>query len=380
MIVEFYATSVDHQPSDAAQKPQLRVRACCKLRQSLDEKMDSLRKVYHNSQTGDFKRTVREFKNKVYNYNEMEQLVREATCNDGREPQEMLLKEIAKGTFTVDFSCIMSIIWKRIKDKTTEHHPNKCLRLLEFLLREGNAEMVQAQINNNLHLIQALTNFRLISERGIDVGGRVRDNAARFLEMLEGSGGGGGEARQGQSANFGSDSGGGFGGDSGGGFGKNSFQDSFDSQGGFGTDPFANQGGFGSDGFSGGNSGANGDDAWKSQVQWDEGDGPAGGGGFGGGGRGGGGKFAIKIKDTSVQAAAPTPAVKLALGSAAPSSGRTRPTSGASANFGAMPSASKPPPSAEPSLFDVGPEPADPFASSVDPFATAPNPCAAVHA
>ena len=50
--------------------------------------MDALRKVYHNAQGQDFRRTVREVKNKIYNYNEMEQLVREATCNDARTPNE----------------------------------------------------------------------------------------------------------------------------------------------------------------------------------------------------------------------------------------------------------------------------------------------------
>ena len=82
----------------------------------------------------------------------MEQMVREATCNEAREPPVMLLKEIAKGTFTVDFSSIMSIVWKRIKDKNSEHHPFKCLLLLEFLLREGNVDLVQSQINKNIHL------------------------------------------------------------------------------------------------------------------------------------------------------------------------------------------------------------------------------------
>ena len=68
--------------------------------------MDALRNVYRNSQTTDFKRTVRQIKDKVYDYSKMEQMVREATCNDARDPQEMLLKEIAKGTFTVDFSAM----------------------------------------------------------------------------------------------------------------------------------------------------------------------------------------------------------------------------------------------------------------------------------
>ena len=110
----------------------------------------------------------------VYNYTEMEQLVREATCNAPGEPSPMLMKEIAKGTFTVDFSNIMSIVWKRVKDKTTEHHPYKCLLLLEYLLREGNADLVAEQVNNNLHLVQALTSFRLLNASKIEVGGRVR--------------------------------------------------------------------------------------------------------------------------------------------------------------------------------------------------------------
>ena len=52
-------------------------------------------------------------------------MVRECTCNDPGTPSEMLMREISKGTFTVDFSAIMAIIWKRMKDKTTIHHPLK---------------------------------------------------------------------------------------------------------------------------------------------------------------------------------------------------------------------------------------------------------------
>ena len=42
----------------------------------------------------------------VYAYSEMEQMVRECTCNDAQTPSEMLMREIAKGTFTVEFSAI----------------------------------------------------------------------------------------------------------------------------------------------------------------------------------------------------------------------------------------------------------------------------------
>jgi len=74
--------------------------------------MDSIRNVYRkNKSSGEMKRTIRELKNKVYNYSEMEQMVREATCNDQTEPQVSLMREIAKGTFTVEFTSIMSILW-----------------------------------------------------------------------------------------------------------------------------------------------------------------------------------------------------------------------------------------------------------------------------
>ena len=294
--------------------------------------MDALRKVYHNSQSTDFKRRVREVKNTLYNYSDMEQLVREATCNDAREPSVMLMKEIAKGTFTVEFSSIMSIVWKRIKDKSSEHHPYKCLVLLEFLLREGNSDMVLPQIQNNLHLLQALTSFRLINDRSVDVGYQVRDRASKFLQSLDGAkatpgravgshedhsagsdGGGQMGAEQARGAGFGSES---FGGDGlgGGGFGGDSFGgDSF------GGDSFG--GGFGA---GGGAAGDEQGDAWKSQVEWEDDDGPA------GGASASGGKFQVKIRSTQdVLSPAAVAPVKLTLGSGATAaSGRARPRAG----------------------------------------------------
>ena len=47
------------------------------------------------------------------------------------------------------------------------------------------ADLVQQQINNNLHLIQALTSFRLVNEHNIDIGGRVREKAGKFLRQLQ---------------------------------------------------------------------------------------------------------------------------------------------------------------------------------------------------
>ena len=57
--------------------------------------MDSIRQVYQSSvSSGNMKRNMRELKNKMYAYSEMEQMVRECTCNDTQTPSEMLMKEI----------------------------------------------------------------------------------------------------------------------------------------------------------------------------------------------------------------------------------------------------------------------------------------------
>ena len=57
-----------------------------------------MRKVYQESvSTGNMKRNIRELKNKMYAYSEMEQMVRECTCNDAQTPSEMLMKEIVTG-------------------------------------------------------------------------------------------------------------------------------------------------------------------------------------------------------------------------------------------------------------------------------------------
>ena len=64
----------------------------------------------------------------------------------------------------------MALIWKRVKDRSNENHPLKCLILLEFLLREGNADMVMKQIQKNLVLIEQLKHFTLYNEHQQDLG------------------------------------------------------------------------------------------------------------------------------------------------------------------------------------------------------------------
>ena len=323
--------------------------------------MDSLRKVYQQAQTDGFKRQVRELKNKAYGYNEMEQMVRECTANDEKEPNEMLMKEIAEGTFTADFQSIMAIIWKRIQTKENEHHPYKCLVLLDFLLQEGNIDMVSKQVQINMHLINNLKSFTLPTDTGRDLGHQVREKATSFLQDFRGgagagrSPGGGGEPRSPATPVV----------------PTVSFEQLTGARGG-GSAPQ----GFGSSDFDrdGGSEDAN----WKKNVEWDEGDEPSS-DRFNPSASRGGGKFSgVKIKDAPALPSANVGAVKLSLGqpsASAPSTARARPAAQPKSpdlfgggGFGAAAS--------DPFAHAADPfgSSAAPFHAAADPFASAPDP------
>jgi hypothetical protein len=301
--------------------------------------MDSLRKVYQQSQTDGFKRQVRELKNKAYGYNEMEQMVRECTANDEREPNEMLMKEIAKGTFTADFQSIMAIIWKRIQTKENEHHPYKCLVLLDFLLQEGNTDLVSKQVQINTHLVHHLKSFTLPTDTGRDLGHKVRQKATSFLQDFRGGAGagrspyGGDEPRSTATPMA----------------PTVSFEQLTGARGGESAPQ-----GFGSSDFD--RDGGAEDSNWKKNVEWDEGDEPGSHRFNPSASRGGGGKFSgVKIKDAPALPSANVGAVKLSIGqpsASAPCAARARPT--------AQPKS--------PDLFGGGGFGSDPFANAADPF------------
>ena len=134
-------------------------------------------------------------KNAIFQYSEMEQMVREVTSNSKEEPQEVLMRELAKGTFTVDLGGILSHIWRRLAVKSNPHHPYKCLILLEYLLREGNTERIMQELESDgsrkLARIEELRYFACASEAryGDALGSqsesaKVRLRAARFLKFI----------------------------------------------------------------------------------------------------------------------------------------------------------------------------------------------------
>ena len=201
--------------------------------------------------------------------------------------------------------------------RAAPHARRRCLILLEFLLREGNAEMVLAQIQNNLHLISALTNFRLINDQHIDVGMPVRERADRFLRFLRDE------------------------------------PTSEDREMGRRAPP---------PGFS---AGPPAEEAWKSQVRWDAADGPA--VPQYGAPRPTGGKFSVVIKPKD-ESAAPVP--KLGTPATSGGGGPSRPPPSDMDLLGDM--SAPAPPAAPPNDLFAAPV-NDPFASPAggnDPFAS----------
>ena len=307
--------------------------------------MDSLRKVYQQSQSDGFKRHVRELKNKAYGYNDMEQMVRECTANDEREPNEMLMKEIAKGTFTADFQSIMAIIWKRIQTKENEHHPYKCLILFDFLLQEGNTDMVSKQVQINTHLVHHLKSFTLPTDTGRDLGHKVRQKATSFLQDFRGGAGagrspGGGDEPRSPATPMAP---------------TVSFEQLTGARGGESAPQ-----GFGSSDFD--RDGGAEDSNWKKNVEWDEGDEPGSDRFNPSASRGGGGKFSgVKIKDAPALPSANVGTVNLSIG---------QPSASAPCAARALPAARP----ESPDLFGDGGFGSDPFANAADPFGSSAAP------
>jgi len=101
--------------------------------------------------------------NVVRNYTDAEIKVREATSNDPWGPSSSLMSEIADMTYNVvQFTEIMTMIWKRINDHGKNwRHVYKALVLLDYLIKTG-SERVATQCKENIFAIQTLKDFQFI--------------------------------------------------------------------------------------------------------------------------------------------------------------------------------------------------------------------------
>ncbi|CAG5112562.1 Oidioi.mRNA.OKI2018_I69.chr2.g6761.t1.cds [Oikopleura dioica] len=130
---------------------------------------------------------LRNVRNVVHNYTEVEIKVREATSNDPWGPSSSIMAEIADLTYNMTaFPEIMGIIWKRLSDTGKNwRHVYKSLVLLDYLVKTG-AERVQNQCKENIYSIQTLKDFQYVDNRDYkDHGKNVRERATQLVSLLK---------------------------------------------------------------------------------------------------------------------------------------------------------------------------------------------------
>jgi len=130
---------------------------------------------------------LRNVRNVVHNYTEVEIKVREATSNDPWGPSSSIMAEIADLTYNMTaFPEIMGIIWKRVSDTGKNwRHVYKSLVLLDYLVKTG-AERVQNQCKENIYSIQTLKDFQYVDSRDYkDHGKNVRERATQLVSLLK---------------------------------------------------------------------------------------------------------------------------------------------------------------------------------------------------
>lgn len=129
---------------------------------------------------------LRNMRNVVHNYTEVEIKVREATSNDPWGPSSSIMAEISDLTYQVQpFPEIMAMLWKRLSDHGKNwRHVYKSLMLLDYLVKTG-SERVAAQCKENIYCITTLKDFQFVDRDGKDQGANVRERAKQLVSLLQ---------------------------------------------------------------------------------------------------------------------------------------------------------------------------------------------------
>ncbi|XP_071797651.1 epsin-2-like isoform X5 [Asterias amurensis] len=130
--------------------------------------------------------TSRKIKNVIYNYNDSQKKVRDATSNDPWGPSSTTMSEIADLTYNVvAFTDIMEMIWRRINDKGKNwRHVYKSLVLLEYIIKTG-SERVAQHSKEKIVDINTLKDFTFYDTSNVDVGRNVREKSKHIVGLLQ---------------------------------------------------------------------------------------------------------------------------------------------------------------------------------------------------
>ena len=128
---------------------------------------------------------MRETKNVLKGYTDIQVKLREATSNDPWGPSTTQLQELADSSFNPNLLLqMLDIINKRLNDHGKNwRHVFKTLVVLDYLLHAGAEESIRF-VNEHVYLIKTLVEFQYIDEDGRDQGKCIRDKSSDIISLL----------------------------------------------------------------------------------------------------------------------------------------------------------------------------------------------------
>ncbi|CBJ31753.1 conserved unknown protein [Ectocarpus siliculosus] len=116
---------------------------------------------------------------------ECEKRVLDAVSNNKYAAPRSLLNEVAEDTFAHDrYGTVMRLVWKTIDSPPRNWRSiSKALVLVDHLVKHG-AERVVADVQQHVHEIACLNEFRYV-ENMYDTGGGVREKARELVSLMD---------------------------------------------------------------------------------------------------------------------------------------------------------------------------------------------------
>jgi len=128
----------------------------------------------------------RSLKNNVYNYDDAERRIREATSNEeGINASTQQLQDIAKDTSDKEmYESFFRMLWRRLHDYQHIQHVMKGLVVVEYCLLHGDERFMKDLLNERrIRAIGQLRGYKFFHD-GKEVASEVRTRAKRIVTML----------------------------------------------------------------------------------------------------------------------------------------------------------------------------------------------------
>jgi hypothetical protein len=131
-----------------------------------------------------FRKVMRQVKNRMKEYNDVERRVREATSNDPWPSTSTVMHQIANDANDhFRYDSLLGMLLKRLQDYGQILHVKKALFLAEFLLRNAPQRFVN-DMKDRSHIFNHLTKYRYLVD-GADKGEDVRAKASSILRLIK---------------------------------------------------------------------------------------------------------------------------------------------------------------------------------------------------